>query len=169
MRCLEIHKRPLQYDSKRKTFNHDSKCKTSVKGEWLDNADPRLSKNIWYSEALFSQLASHSSGSSKESGAGRGGEGLAQSSRRLQQSQPLEPALEIQSSWPQPGIGNQGFNLLLQEGWVAGERHSSTCLSAVPLSAKIHARKTWCKGQRQLPWHRQHELPVPILGLLLLP
>lgn len=92
-----------------------------------------------------------------------------QSSRRLQQSQPLEPALEIQSSWPQPGIGNQGFNLLLQEGWVAGERHSSTCLSAVPLSARIRARKTWCKGQRQLPWHRQHELPVPILGLLLLP
>ena len=55
--------------------------KLQLKGnDWI-MPTPDFPKTSWYNEVLFGQLASHSSGSRKESGARRGGEGLAQSSR----------------------------------------------------------------------------------------
>ena len=65
--------------------------KLQLKGnDWI-MPTPDFPKTSWYNEVLFGQLASHSSGSRKESGARRGGEGLAQSSRWT----PAKPAWSL--------------------------------------------------------------------------
>lgn len=89
------------------------------------------------------------------------------------QSSLLTPASHLdqprrRSSGLRPVIGLQGCDPFLQGSWVSDNMHSSVYHSAVQLSGRTCARKTWSEGQRQLAWHGHHKLPVPVLGLSLL-